>query len=50
MGLVGGLSKGGLKDQSDWFRTLEGRVTSTAFGLITGVLELAIRSTAEVKF
>ena len=47
MGVVGGLSKGGLKDESDWFRTLEARVISTAFRLITDVLELAIRSLAE---
>jgi len=47
MGALGGLSKGGVEDKLDWFRTLEARVISTAFGLITDVLELAIRSLAE---
>jgi len=47
MGAVGGLSKGGVEDKLDWFRTLEARVISTAFGLITDVLELSIRSLAE---
>ena len=48
MAEVGGLTKGGVKDESDWFRTLEARLISTAFGLVTDVLELAIRSLAEV--
>ena len=47
MGVVGGPSKGGWKDKSDCFRTLEAGVISTAFGLITDVLELAVRSPAE---
>ena len=47
MGAVGGLSKGGVKDELNWFRTLEVRVISTAFRLIADVLELAIRSPAE---
>ena len=47
MGVVGGLSKGGVRDESGCFRTLEARVISTAFRLITDVLELAIRSPAE---
>ena len=47
MGVVGGPNKGGVKDESDWFRTLEARVISTAFGLITDALELAIRSPVE---
>ena len=47
MGVVGELSRGGVKDESDWFRTLEARVISTAFGLIADVLELAVRSAAE---
>ena len=47
MGVVGGLSRGGVKDESDWFRTLEARVISTTLGLIADVLELAVRSAEE---
>ena len=47
MGVEGGRSKGGAKDESDWFRTLEARVIPTAFGLITDMRELAVRSPAE---
>ena len=47
MGVEGRLSKGGVKNESDWFRTLEAKVIPTAFGLITDMLELAIRSPAE---
>lgn len=47
IGVVGGLSKGGVTDESDWFGTLEARVISTAVRLIRYVLELAIRSPAE---
>lgn len=47
MGVVGGLSKGGVREESDWFRTLEAGVISTAFRLVTDVLELAIGSPAK---
>lgn len=47
MGVVGGLSKGGVKDELDWFRILEVRVIFIVFGFIIDVLELVIRFSVE---